>query len=94
MMEIRRTDLCDVCRQHFAIHRFNEFDLGHSRDRQVCASCFTGYHATPAAAVFDVNKLLLAQGNCEMCGGRAFAVSGIPGPDRRVLCSECAQEQL
>jgi hypothetical protein len=33
MMEIRRTDLCDVCRQHFAIHRFIESEMGHSRYR-------------------------------------------------------------
>ena len=92
-MENQQVDLCDVCRQHRAIHRFVEADMVRPRDRQVCATCFTGYHATPASALIDINKVIYAQGKCEKCGGRPFSISGIPGPDRRVLCYECAERK-
>jgi hypothetical protein len=65
--------------------------MGYPRDRRVCATCFTGYHATPGVALMDIDRLIFADGKCERCGGRAFVISGIPGPDRRVLCNECAK---
>ena len=84
--------VCDACRQHRAVIRFVDTDMGVARCRRMCATCFSGYHSTTGAELIDIDKLVLLQGKCERCGKPAVCASGIPGPDRLVLCEECADK--
>ena len=73
-------ELCDTCRQHRAIVRFVDTEMGSPRNRQVCATCFSGYRPASADELIDMDTILLLQGKCERCGKPAFCASGIPGP--------------
>ena len=85
-------ELCDTCRQHRAIVRFVDTEMGSPRNRQVCATCFSGYRPASADELIDMDTILLLQGKCERCGKPAFCAGGIPGPDRHVLCKGCADQ--
>ncbi len=93
MKHNRPPDLCDVCRQHRPIHHFVDIEMGAPRDRHVCATCFAGYRASSAPEVIDIDELVLSRGKCERCGAPAFCISGIPGPNRTVLCHDCAERE-
>ncbi len=91
--QIPDNELCDTCRQHRAIVRFVDNETGSPRDRKVCATCFLARRPSSDLEMIDINKVVLLQGKCERCGKPAFCVSGIPGPDRLVLCQECAEQK-
>jgi protein-arginine kinase activator protein McsA len=78
--------LCDTCRQHLACRHVDESP---GRKRHLCANC--PYPVTDLQDV-DLTAHLLLKGVCEQCGGQAFSVLGIPGPERRVYCSACSKK--
>jgi hypothetical protein len=81
--------LCDTCRQHWAPYHFEEEGV----QRHLCIECHARYPMSDWQQVEQTKEILL-QGKCEVCGGQPFAVSGIPGPQRKVLCSDCLRERF
>jgi hypothetical protein len=86
------TSLCDTCRQNQAVRRIIECDhpLG-TVERQLCLEC-SSRHPLSAEDFMAITEQILLSGRCQVCGQRAVAVSGIPGPALRVLCERCADE--
>jgi hypothetical protein len=87
--------LCDTCRQHQAVHSFLDLDraTGVPTPRHLCITCY-GLYPLPIDQQIDLEKQILTAGKCEVCGAPAFAISGIPGPERRVHCYECGRSSL
>ena len=56
----------------------------------VCVTCFEGYRAARGSAWLLFQLMMLGQVKCQRCGARAMIISDIPGPDREVLCYDCA----
>jgi hypothetical protein len=60
---------------------------GQAVERRLCLFC---PYPTNPWLLAELSKQIFAEGKCERCGGEAFSVSGLPGPDRRVLCRACS----